>query len=311
MEKKEKTKDVYFDTSIDNVCRQLKNRSNIQICGGCTFLKTLPQVSLITRNIATLKQIDKRERYMEIGAGVTLSEIIALGEKNVPSILFQAINSVATPPIRNMATLGGNLCLKPMRGTLFASLLAIDSSLEFTTLSDTKTSSESIIIPISQFREVPPFSILTKVKIPLDDWDLSIFKRVGSSWQLDKNCASYAFLASIQKETLVNLRIAFCGIIQIRSRELENKLIGTKLPLSLREIADVLEAAGEYFDQQEALFYSENKRKEDTERKDSQRARACSSLGHHMASCKPSTPDFPLLKARFLGLLQSSLNQLI
>lgn len=305
MEEREKNRDVYFDTNIDNVCRQLKNRSNIQICGGCTFLKTLPQVSLVTGNIADLKQIDKRERYMEIGAGVSLSSIVQIGEKHIPPILFQAINSVATPIIRNIATLGGNICAAPVRGNLYAPLLVMDSTLEF------KTTSDVITIPMSQFKGVPPFSILTKVKIPIDDWDLSIYKRVGTSWQLDKNCASFAFLASIQKETLINLRIAFCGIIQIRSRELENKLIGTKLPLSPREIADVLEAAGKYFDQQEALFYSEHERKQRGESKDNGENRSCMNHGKYLSFCNISIPDFPLLKARFLGLLRSSLNQLV
>lgn len=308
MEEREKTRDVYFGTSLDNVLFQLKSRSNIQICGGCTFLKTLPQVSLITRNIAEFKQIDKRERYIELGSGVILSDIIELGEKRIPPILFQAISSVATPIIRNMATLGGNICIKPVRGTLFAALLAMEATLEFKTAWN--TTSETRTISMSQLKEIPPYSILTKVKIPFDEWDLSIFKRVGTSWQLDENCASYAFLASIEKESLVNLRIAFCGILQLRSRELENKLIGTKLPLSSREISDVLEAAGEYFDQQEALFYSEYQRKHDLMGNEDGRAKACTNLGQHMASCKISTPDFPLLKARFLGLLRSSLNQL-
>lgn len=304
MEEREKIRDVYFDSNLDNILFQLKNRSNIQVCGGCTFLKTLPQVSLITRNTAILNQIYKRERYMEIGSGVTLSDIVAKGENHIPPILFQAIHSVATPIIRNMATLGGNICIEPVRGTLFASLLAMEVTLEF------KTSSEVITIPMSQFKKIPPYSILTKIKIPLDEWDLSIFKRVGTSWQLDENCASYAFLASIEKESLVNLRIAFCGILQIRSRELENKLIGTKLPLSPREISDVLEAAGEYFDQQESLFYSEYQDKKNHEGKEDGQSKACANFGQHLASCRISTPDFPLLKARFLGLLRSSLNQL-
>lgn len=271
----EDRKDVYFGTSLDNVLYQLKNRSNLRVCGGCTFLKDLPRIALITRNIADLTHIEKRERYLELGAGLTLSAIMELGERHIPPVLYQALHSVATPIIRNMATLGGNLCMDQVRGTLFAPLLALDSLLEF------RTSSDVISIPMGQFTAVPRASILTKVRIPLEDWDVSLFRRVGRSLWWDGNCASYAFLAGIQKETLVSLRIAFCGALCLRSRELEDRLIGTKLPLSPKEIADVIGAAGEYFDRQ-----------------------------RDVCAVSAEAVDLPLLRARFLGLLQSSLDYL-
>lgn len=307
MDEKERTKDVYFGTSLDEVLYQLRNRSNLKICGGCTYLKELPPVSMIIRNIKEFNLIEKRERYIEIGSGVTLAAIMELGEKHFPSVFYQALSSIATPLVRNIATLGGNICIEPLCGTLFAPLLALDAKLEF------RINSEILSLPMTQFSTfgngnlVPTGSVLTKVRIPLDDWELSVFRRIGPSWTLNENCASYAFLASIQKETLMNLRIAFCGAFRLRSRELENKLIGTKLPLSPREIQDMLETSAEYFDQQVQSFFSvqnftggEKKLVHDD----------CSLLGSHLSSCRISSVDFSLLKARFLGLLQESLNHL-
>ena len=307
MDEKERTKDIYFGTSLEEVLYQLRNRSNLKICGGCTYLKELPPVSMIIRNIKEFKLIEKRERYIEIGAGVTLASIMELGEKHVPPVLYQALGSIATPLVRNIATLGGNLCIEPLCGTLFAPLLALDAKLEF------RVNSEILSLPMTQFsifttgKLVPAGSVLTKVRVPLDEWELSLFRRVGPSWTLNENCASYAFLASIQKETLMNLRIAFCGALRLHSRELENKLIGTKLPLSPKEIQDMLESAGEYFDQQLQSFYSlptASKADKKGLHED------CSLLGQHLSSCRISSVDFPLLKARFLGLLQESLNHL-
>lgn len=298
----ERNKDVYFGSSLDNVLYQLKSRSNLQICGGCTFLRELPRVSLIIRNIDDFKNIEKRERYMEIGSGVALSTIMELGEKHVPPVLFQALGSVATPVIRNMATLGGNLCLQPVRGTLFAPLLAMDAVLEF------RRESEIISIPMNQLYEIPATSVLTKIRIPLNDWDVSLFRRVGPSWSLEENCASYAFLANIQKETLLDLRIAFCGILRLRSRDLENMLVGTKLPLSRSEIEGVLSTAREIFDQQLGAYVSDAS--VDSSGQDERHA-DCDLLGSHLSSCRTPSVDYPLLKARFLGLLRESLNQLV
>lgn len=302
MDGMERNKDIYFGSSLDNVLYQLKSRSNLQICGGCTFLRELPKVSLIIRGIDDFKLIEKRERYMEIGSGVTLSAIMELGEKNVPPVLFQALNSVATPLIRNMATLGGNICLQPVRGTLFAPLLAMDAMLEF------RRGSEIINVPMNQLNEIPSASVLTKVRIPLNEWDVSLFRRVGPSWTLEENCASYAFLATIQKETLLDLRIAFCGLLRLRSRELENMLVGTKLPLSRREIENVLSTASEIFDQQVEAFVAGPSVNAVGQ---NERHIACNLLGSHLSSCKTSSVDFFLLKARFLGLLRESLNQLV
>lgn len=302
MDGMERNRDIYFGSSLDDVLYQLKSRSNLQICGGCTFLRELPRVSLIIRNIDDFKNIEKRERYMEIGSGVTLSTIMELGEQNVPPVLFQALNSVATPLIRNMATLGGNVCLQPVRGTLFAPLLAMDAMLEF------RRESEIINIPMNQLNEIPAASVLTKVRIPLNEWDVSLFRRVGPSWTLEENCASYAFLATIQKETLLDLRIAFCGLLRLRSRELENMLVGTKLPLSRREIENMLSTASEIFDRQVEAFgagSSVNAVGQDVKHT------ACNLLGSPLSSCRTPSVDFPLLKARFLGLLRESLNLLI
>ena len=80
------------------------------IAGGTDLLPNMkrrhqaPQVLVSLRNIAELKR-----NGAAFGAGLTLAEI-ARNEK-APAALRQAAAQVATPPLRNMGTLGGNLCL--------------------------------------------------------------------------------------------------------------------------------------------------------------------------------------------------------
>ena len=75
MDEKERTKDIYFGTSLEEVLYQLRNRSNLKICGGCTYLKELPPVSMIIRNIKEFKLIEKRERYIEISTSYFRSTV--------------------------------------------------------------------------------------------------------------------------------------------------------------------------------------------------------------------------------------------
>jgi xanthine dehydrogenase YagS FAD-binding subunit len=73
-----------------------------------------PEVLINIKNIHNLKHIEKNPRYLKIGVNTTLHEIEndASIHKTYP-ILSEAAQAVATPQIRNVATLGGNLCQHP------------------------------------------------------------------------------------------------------------------------------------------------------------------------------------------------------
>jgi len=80
------------------------------IAGGTDLLPNMkrrhqaPEVLVSLRNVAGLSKLNG-----SFGAGLTLNEV-ARSEKT-PTALRQAAVQVATPHLRNMGTLGGNLCL--------------------------------------------------------------------------------------------------------------------------------------------------------------------------------------------------------
>jgi len=72
-----------------------------------------PQVIIGLRNVAALRGIDYHPEFgLRIGAGVSLTEIAgsSLVREHYPA-LAQAAQVVSTPQLRQMGTLGGNLCL--------------------------------------------------------------------------------------------------------------------------------------------------------------------------------------------------------
>ena len=87
--------------------------------------------------------------------------------------------------------------------------------------------------------------------------------------------ASFAFLADMQKDILSNIKIVFAGTIIFKSHELENKLIGTRLPLSSKTIDSLVNESEEEFVRQTEGF-----------------------------------PYEPILKAQFLNMLRYSFEQL-
>lgn len=232
---------VYYAKSLNDVLFHLKTIPQLKIYGGCTASDKLAHSSLIIGKINDFLLIDKHEHFIEFGAGVTLSQLLNLGRKRIPAVLYDAAETVAYPFIRNAATIGGNICAEGIYHTLYAPLLALDAQIEI------QNPSNSSFIPILKFDKVPENSIISRIRIPTEEWDIALFRRTGPENVISDASASFTFLADTSKGILSDLRIAFSGLISIRSKELENNLIGTKLPLSDKEIQFMLiEASSEF-----------------------------------------------------------------
>jgi xanthine dehydrogenase YagS FAD-binding subunit len=84
----------------------------------------MPKYVIGIKGIGDLSSIKEQKKGAKIGAAATITEIISseLLARKYP-VLVQAARQVAVPQIRNVATLGGNLCQRPrcwyFRGRLF------------------------------------------------------------------------------------------------------------------------------------------------------------------------------------------------
>ena len=88
------------------------------LAGGTDLLPNMKRRQQVPKTLMSLRSIEDLTHMRldpsgsRLGACVTLSEIAAGARfRNGLTALAQAASLVATPPIRNMATLGGNLCL--------------------------------------------------------------------------------------------------------------------------------------------------------------------------------------------------------
>ena len=92
--------------------------SAMPLAGGTDLLPNMKRRQQVPRTLMSLKRIGELHQTKfsdsgcRLGACLTLSEIAADSRfRNALTALAQAASFVATPQIRNMATLGGNLCL--------------------------------------------------------------------------------------------------------------------------------------------------------------------------------------------------------
>ena len=74
----------------------------------------MPQHVIDIKGIKDLNYIKEQKGSLKIGAATTISEIASSGLiRDKYPFLVQAANQVAVPQIRNVGTLGGNLCQRP------------------------------------------------------------------------------------------------------------------------------------------------------------------------------------------------------
>ena len=217
-------------------------KSSTQVIGGCTQITTpLDEQSISTFGRKEFTHIEKHERYIDIGSAVTLSDLLSLGKHHIPRILHDALETVANPIIRNMATIGGNICAIEHKYTLYAPLLALDTILEF------KKNDETIYISLNNFKECPKNFVLSNIRVANPSPDLSIFKRIGPEHMITEQSASYAFLATTGKNLIESIRIAFAGNFVFRDKDLENSLVGRRLPFTRKDIEEIEETIMETF----------------------------------------------------------------
>lgn len=235
------SKTILYAKSAYELIKIMSNNPGTQVVGGCTQIEDIPEKFISTHGIKDLAQIVRHERYLDVGPGATLSELLAVGQTHLPPIIYEALTNIATPFIRNIATIGGNICAKDHKHTLFAPLMALDARLEFRNQNETRTEN------IRNFKGVPEGFILSNIRIPLLDAELSIFRRIGAERNITPQSASFAFLADTEKYSLLKVHLAFAGPFTFHSQELENSLIGKRLPLTQKDIIQIENQVDEEF----------------------------------------------------------------
>ena len=194
----------------------------------------LPSILLSLEKLQELNRISRSERYMEIGATAKLSQIIDLG-KIVPAALRHCLEHIAGPQLRNMATIGGNLCFSGGCMDSSAALMALDAQYELRNAQSSRWVSASRFYTGPNLVALKSQELLTRIRVPLDDWDYSVYKKFSGQAHKSK---AVVFLVRIQKNVLSDIRIVYKTGALWRNRDSESILIGKSLPLNRRIAAD-------------------------------------------------------------------------
>jgi xanthine dehydrogenase FAD-binding subunit len=200
---------------------------------------TLPhfdQAVLWLGKIKELQGIAWEDGLLTIGAGTTLAELIQ--DARVPEILRQAARGMASPGIRNLATLAGNICNASPAGDTLPPLWIFDAAVVLQSLAGQREA------PVEEFLQGPgridlaPAELVVKVKIPVADLPLTVYKKVGTRKADALSKASFAGLARTADGRVAEVRIALGAVAPkvIRNRKIEAALAGKPL----REVQEMI-----------------------------------------------------------------------
>ncbi|MDP3176812.1 MAG: FAD binding domain-containing protein [Spirochaetaceae bacterium] len=235
--------DVHFPKDLAEAFGLLKEYPDALVwAGGTDILREqgaigldLPRRIVCVDQLPELRKAGLTERFLEIGAAVTVAEVLELGETAIPPLLSDALKGIGNPAIRNLATLGGNLACPTRFMDAWPALACLDALVEFRDQGGAAWFNVNRFVGEWGAPAIPRGGLITRVRVPLERWDAVALWKIGQSDYPSPDTAVFAFAARVDKGLLTEFRLAFAGTIALRIRSLETRIIGRSLPLSGKE----------------------------------------------------------------------------
>jgi len=210
-----------------------------------------PPVFLSLDKIEELHRITRTEQYLDIGAMVNLNSLLRLG-KIVPHVIRGCLENIAGVQVRNIATVGGNVCSvkkgdDPNSKRLFdlpVPLTALDAQYELRTAQTSRWVSAARFHSITEKTGINSQELLTRIRLPLYQWDYSVYKKFCGEGFFSGE--TLVFLAKTQKNILSEIRILYKGGSIIRNKDSESILNGKYLPLNRKTADEFVESWKEF-----------------------------------------------------------------
>jgi len=221
------------------------------IAGGTDFLVDKPPgiECLVDISNLNLNYIRKDKDGIDIGAATTLESIESspILSSEPYKVVSEAVSMMATPTVRNMATIGGNICNASPAADLPLALMVLDASVKIVGLDGSR------ILPIGDFFKgvkktaLDEDELLVEVHIPVSSKRSSaaFLKLRHHQTSIDLAIVNVATRLTCPDDSCQDVRIALGAVAKtpIYARKAEKLLIGEKPDMEL--IQKAAEAAAE------------------------------------------------------------------
>ena len=245
-------KSFYEAKSVNDAVRALSEDENaLLISGGTDVLIRLREgkdagASLVSiHNIPELKEIREDENgTLIIGAGASFSDITnnPIVKKNI-NVLGEAADTVGGPQIRNMGTIGGNICNASPSADSLPSLYAMDAVLRLKSKDSQRDIKIKDFITGVSKTTIKDDEILTHVIIPKKNYEYSFYRKIGTRKANALSKLAMCALA-LKENDKYRFKISFCtlGVTVTRDESIEEKFASSNIDDWKNNINSIQEA---------------------------------------------------------------------
>ncbi|MDD3127086.1 MAG: FAD binding domain-containing protein [Candidatus Izemoplasmatales bacterium] len=177
-------------------------------------------------NLQELKGITAIDGRIEIGAMTPLETI--MNHPDVPSLLSEAIGEMASPAIRHIATLAGNIGNASPAGDSLPVLILYDAWVELRNMAGFRMILLKDLIIGPRKTVMHPEEMIVKIVIPKHRFDFERFVKVGGRKADAISKVSFAGAVDIEDGKIADLRLTFgaVGKTVVRNETVEGAWIG-------------------------------------------------------------------------------------
>lgn len=234
----------YLAKSLKEALEIREKEAVIPYSGGTDLMiKPDEEVSYLFLNKVTeMKNIVEDKEYIRIGAGCTFTDII--NSQLTPAILKEAVSQIAAPAIRNLGTVGGNICNGSPKADSALIFSVTDSKLRLVSRKGER------VIPINEFylgrkkTSIKEDELLVEIIMNTKGISNYYYKKVGARNALAISRVSFAGILNIESDKINTCKTAFGAVsdVIIRRADIDVMLMGKTIEEAKKVKKDYLTA---------------------------------------------------------------------
>lgn len=231
--------EIYKPKTLKEVLQILNKEQVVIFAGGTDLMVKRKQWSGMTpkfekpivfiADIHELKKIEKSEDKLTIGSAVTYTELIE--SLLIPEYMKNIFRQVASPAIRNIGTIGGNIGNSSPVGDTLPLLYALEAKVNIQTeVSKRQVDIKDFILGPGA-NDLKEGELITSIEIPLKEFSVIDYRKVGTRKSTALAKLSFLGIAEIKDNKIHNIRISFGAVAPtiVKSKDIEDKVVKKSL----------------------------------------------------------------------------------
>lgn len=219
----------------------------VQRARGFAIAPDFDKPILFIEHLAELKKIYIKNDKIHIGACAILADIIE--SEIVPTVFKDMIGQMASPPTRNMASIGGNICNASPAGDTLPYLYAVNAKVVLRSADNTRTMLIKDFIKAPKKTCINSDEILSDIIIPDKKFNCNYYRKLGQRKGMSLTKISLLGMADVSDNKISDIRIALGSVAAgiVHSPEIDKSMIS-------RSVDEIKQMSDKILEQYDALI---------------------------------------------------------